>query len=182
VVEGSGQLVDLVQQQDPGDVVTLTVERDGDPLDLELELGENPDDGATVIGVLLQPDYDLPFEVRYDVSGIGGPSAGLMFALGIYDKITEGELTGGERIAGTGTITEDGIVGPIDGIQQKMVGARGTGADWFLAPAANCVDVVGAVPDGLTVVRVAEFEDAVDAVTAIGEGRAEGLPSCSSTP
>ena len=177
-IVGSGQLVELVQGQDAGDVVTVTVERDGGPVDLELELGENPDDGSTVIGVLLEPEYELPFEVQYDVSGIGGPSAGLMFALAIYDKITEGELTGGENIAGTGTITEDGIVGPIDGIQQKMVGARDAGAEWFLAPAANCPDVVGAVPDGLTVVRVAEFEDALDAVTAIGEGRAEGLPSC----
>lgn len=177
-VEGSGQLVELVQEQDPGDVVTLTVERDGEPVDLEVPLGENPEDGSTVIGVLLSPEYELPFEVAYDVSGIGGPSAGLMFALGIYDKITDGELAGGENIAGTGTITEDGIVGPIDGIQQKMVGARGTGAEWFLAPAANCPDVVGAVPDGLTVVRVTEFDDALAAVTAIGEGDAEGLPGC----
>lgn len=175
-VAGSGELVDLVQRQEPGDTVTVTVERDGDDRDLEVRLGE--DGGATVIGVLLEPRYDLPFEVEYDVSGIGGPSAGLMFALGIYDRITEGELTGGERIAGTGTITEDGVVGPIDGIQQKMVGARGTGADWFLAPEGNCRDVAGSVPDGLTVVRVADMAEAVAAVRAIGEGEAGGLPDC----
>jgi PDZ domain-containing protein len=175
-VAGSGELVDLVQRQEPGDTVAITVERDGEERELDVELGE--DGGSTVIGVLLEPRYELPFPVRYDVSGIGGPSAGLMFALGIYDKITEGELTGGESIAGTGTITEDGVVGPIDGIQQKMVGARDTGAEWFLAPEENCGDVRGAVPDGITVVRVADMTQALTAVTAIAAGEAAGLPSC----
>jgi PDZ domain-containing protein len=175
-VAGSGELVDLVQQQEPGDTVAITVERDGEERELDVELGE--DGGSTVIGILLEPRYELPFEVEYDVAGIGGPSAGLMFALGIYDKITEGELTGGERVAGTGTITEDGVVGPIDGIQQKMVGARDTGAEWFLAPEGNCGDVRGAVPEGITVVRVADITGAIAAVTAIGQGEGGGLPSC----
>jgi PDZ domain-containing protein len=176
-VTGSGQLIDLVRAREAGDVVEVTVDRDGEPVDLDVELTE--DDGRTIIGVLLDPVYDLPFEVRYDINGIGGPSAGLMFSLGIYDKITEGELTGGESIAGTGTITEDGVVGPIDGIQQKMVGARQDGADWFLVPAANCSETEGAVPDGLTAVRVATFDEARAAVTAISKGETEDLPACS---
>ena len=72
----------------------------------------------------------------------------MMFALGIIDTLTPGELNGGETVAGTGTIDADGVVGPIGGIRQKMWGAVGAGADWFLAPAENCDEVVGHVPDG----------------------------------
>ena len=77
----------------------------------------------------------------------------MMFALGIVDTVTPGDLTGGKHVAGTGTITPDGAVGPIGGIGQKMHGARSGGATLFLAPAANCDDVVGHIPDGLQVVQ-----------------------------
>ncbi len=176
-ITGTGALVELVRARDPGDVVPAVVERDGEQVDVDIELSSD-DAGMTLIGVLLEAQYELPFDVAYDVSGIGGPSAGMMFALGIYDKITEGELTGGNVIAGTGTITEDGVVGPIDGIQQKMVAARRHGAAWFLAPADNCGDVVGAVPDGLRVVRVAEFDEAVSSVEAIAAGDTADLATC----
>jgi PDZ domain-containing protein len=105
----------------------------------------------------------------------------MMFALGIVDKLTPGEMTGGERIAGTGTVDSDGTVGPIGGIQQKLVGAEGAGADWFLAPAGNCDEVVGHVPDGLRVVRVETLAQARDAVEAIGSHDAsavDALPTC----
>lgn len=176
-VAGSGELIDLVSARSPGDVVPMVIERDGDLVDADVALAEGG--GRTIIGVVLQPRYELPFEVTYDVGGIGGPSAGLMFSLGIYDKITDGELTGGEEIAGTGTISDDGSVGPIDGIQQKMVGASRAGADWFLVPADNCQDAAGAVPDGLRDVVVTDFADARDAVETIGEGRGDSLPHCS---
>jgi len=175
-IDGSGNLVDLVRQRSAGDVVPITVDRGGERLTLDVELSQG--DEGTIIGVLLSPQYNLPFQVDYDVAGIGGPSAGMMFALGIYDKITEGELTGGTVVAGTGTITEDGAVGPIDGIQQKMIAARRHGASWFLAPADNCPDVSAAVPEGLQVIRIAQFDDAVAAVEAIADGDTAGLPDC----
>lgn len=177
-LDSSTQLVEELQAYSPGDVVDITVDRDGEPVTESVELAES-DEGAVILGVLISPAYDLPFEVSYDVGGIGGPSAGLMFSLGIYDKLTPGSLTGGEHVAGTGTMDDDGGVGPIDGIQQKLVGARDVGASWFLAPAANCDDVVGAVPPDIQVTAVATLEEAVDAVETIAEGTGTGsLPTC----
>jgi PDZ domain-containing protein len=104
----------------------------------------------------------------------------MMFALGIVDTVTEGQLTGGRHFAGTGTIDSSGAIGPIGGIRQKLVGARESGADVFLAPAENCGDVVGHIPDGLRVVRVATLDDAVAAVRTLGaENDADAkLPTC----
>lgn len=173
----SGELVDRLQSYSPGDVVDITVVRGEETLTEPVELAE-ADDGSVILGVLVAPDYELPFEVSYDVGGIGGPSAGLMFSLGIYDKLTPGALTGGEHVAGTGTMDDQGAVGPIDGIQQKMVGARDVGASWFLAPQGNCEAVVGSVPDDLEVTAVATLEEAVGAVEAIAAGDTDDLPTC----
>ena len=174
---GSGELVDLLQTYEPGDVVDVAVEREGEQLVEPIELAASDED-AVILGVLIAPEYELPYEVSYDVGGIGGPSAGLMFSLGIYDKLSPGALTGGEHVAGTGTMSDDGSVGPIDGIQQKLVGARDVGADWFLAPEENCDDVVGAVPDGIRVTAVATLADAVDAVEAVAADETDDLPTC----
>jgi PDZ domain-containing protein len=101
-----------------------------------------------------------------------------MFSLAIYDKLTPGALTGGANIAGTGTINYTGAVGPIGGIQQKLAGAKRGGAAWFLAPAANCDEVVGHIPDGLQVFKVATFAQARDTVEAIAAKRTASLPKC----
>jgi hypothetical protein len=100
-----------------------------------------------------------------------------MFSLGIYDKLTPGPLAGGHEIAGTGTIDDQGQVGPIGGIRQKLAGARSDGAAFFLAPADNCNEVVGHVPDGLEVFKVATFDDARTAVEAIAKGQWEASAS-----
>ena len=92
--------------------------------------------------------------------------------------LTPGPLTGGQDIAGTGTINSAGQVGPIGGIRQKLVGAHDGGAKWFLAPADDCAEVVGHVPDGLRVVRIATFDEARTAVEAIADKRADSLPTC----
>jgi PDZ domain-containing protein len=110
---------------------------------------------------------------------VGGPSAGTMFALGIIDKLTEGDLTGGRHFAGTGTIDSTGAVGRIGGIEQKLAGAREDGADFFLAPAENCGEVIGHVPDGLRVVSVSTLDEAVHAVEVLGSGQdGADLPTC----
>ena len=117
--------------------------------------------------------------VKFDVADVGGPSGGMMFALGIYDKLTPGQLTGGHDIAGTGTIDGAGVVGPIGGIQQKMFGAKNAGAKFFLAPAENCSEVVGHIPAGLRVFKVTNFKDALTAVEEIGAGDdLSALPTC----
>jgi PDZ domain-containing protein len=104
-----------------------------------------------------------------------------MFSLGVIDTITPGDLTGGKHIAGTGTITPDGVVGPIGGIRQKMLGARSAGATLFLAPAGNCNSVVGHVPDGLQVVKVENLAEARNAVELAASGQdTSGLAACTS--
>lgn len=160
-----------VQAAGVGTPVTLEIERDGEPLTIEVTpVARSASDSSPMIGVLPGYRYEFPFDVEIRLSNVGGPSAGMMFALGIYDTLTPGALTGGEHIAGTGTITADGGVGPIGGVVQKMHGARSAGAEWFLAPSSNCGDVVGHVPNGLTVFAVTTLDDAVDIVTAVGEG------------
>jgi PDZ domain-containing protein len=103
----------------------------------------------------------------------------MMFALGIIDTLTPGELNGGRNVAGTGTISADGTVGPIGGIQQKLWGAVGAGADYFLAPASNCDEVVGHVPPGLRVFSVETLDDSLAVLSAIRDkGDLDALPTC----
>lgn len=101
-----------------------------------------------------------------------------MFALGIVDKLTPGALTGGEFVAGTGTIDDQGQVGPIGGIEMKLVGARGAGAEYFLTPEQNCAAAASDVPDGLTLVKVKTIDDARKSLNKIRDGDTGGLPTC----
>ncbi len=161
-----------------GAPVVLGIERGGqaDTVTVTPVAGE---DGAWLLGVTVQEQFDLPYDVTFALTNVGGPSAGMMFALGMIDLLTPGELTGGAAIAGTGTITVDGTVGSIGGIRQKLWGASGAGADYFLAPEANCGEVVGHVPDGLRVFAVGSLDDALAAVDAIATGgELDALPTC----
>lgn len=103
-----------------------------------------------------------------------------MFALGIVDELTPGDLTGGQDIAGTGTISFDGQVGAIGGIRQKMAGAAQAGSDYFLAPTSNCAEVVGHVPEGMTVAAVSTLHEAVTAVETIASQDTSALTTCES--
>lgn len=131
------------------------------------------------IGITVATEYRASFPITFGLKDVGGPSAGLMFALGIVDKLTAGEINGGRHVAGTGTIDPSGAVGPIGGIAQKVVGARDAGAELFLAPVENCSDLVGAVPEGLTVTPVTSLSEAVKATEAWVAGRA--VPACPAT-
>ena len=123
--------------------------------------------------------YDVSgMKVSMHVDDIGGPSAGMMYTLGLIDKLTPANESGGKTIAGTGTIDKDGKVGRIGGIELKMLGSKRDGATWFLAPASNCSDVAGRVPDGLRDVKVATLNEAYQALVAIGKGQADDLPHC----
>ena len=117
-------------------------------------------------------------KVSMHVDDIGGPSAGMMYTLGLIDKLTAQDETGGRIIAGTGTINAKGKVGEIGGIRLKMIGAKRDGATWFLAPKGNCDEVVGHVPAGMRDVAVSTIDEAYDAVVAIGKGKGASLPHC----
>ena len=140
-----------------------------------------PQEGTTgsLLGLSLKISVDSPVEATFGLSDVGGPSAGMMFALGVVDEITPGSLTGGKDIAGTGTIDMDGQVGPIGGIQQKMAGARNSGSKFFLAPASNCDEVKDHEPEGMQVFAVSTLHEAVTATEAIASGNTSGLTTCS---
>ena len=168
---------ELARATEEGDDVQMRVRRGEEVLDLAVPTEEV--DGAPRMGIVLSAGYDFPMDVEITVGEIGGPSAGMMFSLSVYDELTPGALTGGHRIAGTGTIDAEGAVGPIGGIRQKMVGAHESDAEFFLAPSENCDEVVDYVPEGMDVVAVTDFEDAVEASETIADsGDAEGLPTC----
>ncbi len=161
-----------------GAPATVAVERDGQRVTQVITPKDNGT-GRFVLGVMLKYLFTFPFDVEISLDKVAGPSAGLMFSLGIIDTVTPGDLTGGRHVAGTGTISPDGLVGPIGGIGQKMQGARSAGATLFLAPAANCGEVVGHIPDGLQVVKVENLTEARRAVELAGSGGdTSGLPGC----
>ncbi len=163
-----------------GHPLAMTIERDGTELTKEvtpeLSTGAKP---APVIGIYAGVSYDYPFPVKIQLQNVGGPSAGQMFALGIIDKLTPGSLTGGRHVAGTGTIDDQGTIGPIGGIRQKMYGARRAGATIFLAPYGDCNEVVGHVPAGLEVFAVKTLKDSLRVLKTVSVGGdTRSLRSC----
>jgi PDZ domain-containing protein len=168
-VTGQSGLSSLITSHPAGSVLQLTVLRSGHIV--RLDVGTKNAGGQPVIGVQVQEEYKFPFTVKITVGDIGGPSAGMMFALAIIDKLTPVNLTGGKFIAGTGEITSSGQVLPIGGIQQKMIAARDAGATVFLTPASNCADTAGAVPAGLRIVKVGTLTQAIDDLEAIKAGK-----------
>lgn len=164
-----------------GEPIELRIERDGEEQTVTVTPKETEVDGETalLLGITLMTAYDFPIDVTIQLNNVGGPSAGMMFALGIIDTLTPEQLNGGEQFAGTGTITADGEVGPIGGIRQKLWGAKDAGAEWFLAPEANCDEVVGHVPDGLQVFAVETLDDALAALETVRDGgEVDALPTC----
>ncbi len=161
-------LREAVAEHGTSSPATITLRRDG--ATKQVRVTPRDEQGTALLGVGVTERYDFPFRVSITLQDVGGPSAGMMFALGIIDEITPGELNGGEHVAGTGTITADGEVGAIGGIRQKLYGAKQAGATVFLAPAANCDEVVGHVPDGLDVYKVSTLDQAVSDLQTIADG------------
>jgi len=156
------QLRELMTTIPEGTRVTLGVRRGEQKASAALTTIA-PQEGTTgsLLGLSLKISVDSPVEATFGLSDVGGPSAGMMFALGVVDEITPGSLTGGKDISGTGTIDMTGQVGPIGGIQQKMAGARESGSTFFLAPASNCNEVKGHEPKGMQVFAVNTLHEAV---------------------
>lgn len=164
----------LIKKHRPGTPVVITIARGNSSRQVRLVTANIS--GQAVIGVSVAESFNFPFKVKINVTNIGGPSAGLMFALAIIDKLTPMNLTNGTFIAGTGEIEANGTVDPIGGIQQKMAGARAAGATVFLTPAANCADAAGAVPAGMRLIKVSTLSGALSALAALKAGRP--VPSC----
>lgn len=184
-VAAPADVAERVTGHQPGEDVVFTVDRGGEQLDVsvttELSTPEDTPPGEeprTIVGIAPAMGFQFPFSVDITLGEeIGGPSAGLVFALGIIDKLTPGALTDGAYVAGTGTIDADGVVGPIGGIQQKVVGARQAGATVFLVPAADCPGAVTADVDGIRLVRVETLADARASLEALAAGSTD-VPPC----
>lgn len=172
------EVVTAVRSKPVGAATVFTVVRDGVTQDVSVNSASREDDpftdedeaGVPYVGIGVDTLYVAPFSIEFGLKDVGGPSAGMMFAVAIIDKLTPGQLTQGKNIAGTGTVDPDGNVGPIGGIEQKLVGAKNGGAELFLAPAENCEEVIGHVPAGLTVAKVSTVSDAVAAIEAFTSG------------
>lgn len=181
-VSEPAQVGDAIRSQPIGTTFTFAVQRlvDGKLTDLDVEVAsqDNPDEpGTPQVGIGVGLYYAADFDITFTLKDVGGPSAGMMFALGLIDKLTPEDLARGRHVAGTGTITPEGEVGTIGGIRQKLAGARNAGAELFLMPAAHCAEAAGHVPEGLTVVPVKTLTDAVSAVQAWNAGSGQ-LAAC----
>ncbi|GAA3033291.1 PDZ domain-containing protein [Kitasatospora albolonga] len=178
------QVAEQVTKHKPGEEVVFTVL----PKDKEAGSGEQqrvvittakaPDSDRAVVGIRPRVNHTYPFKIEIGLQDVGGPSAGLMFALGIVDKLTPTDLTGGTFVAGTGTITDEGKVGPIGGISMKLIAARDKGAQYFFTPADNCAEASKNTPEGLRLVKAETLDSALKSLDLIREGKAADLPSC----
>jgi PDZ domain-containing protein len=163
-VSSPEELIRLMRGHRPGTSVRLTVRRKGRELDLVVGTrAAGGDEQRAVVGVQIQPEFRFPVGIRIDARNIGGPSAGLAFALDIVDELGD-DLDRGRRVVVTGTLDLDGTVGAIGGIEQKTVGARLVDADLFLVPDGNAADARSNA-EGLEIVAVSNFEEALAALT-----------------
>lgn len=194
-VEAPGDVAKLVTKHKPGEDVVFTIvpakaqaaaekknktATETEKVTITTVKSDDTGEDRAIVGIAAGTDHTFPFTIDIKLADVGGPSAGLMFALGIYDKLTPGNLTGGKFVAGTGTIDDEGNVGPIGGIEMKTVGARGKGAQYFLTPKDNCASAAKDTPDGLTLVKVDTIKDALDALKDIRSGDTADLPKCTS--
>nr|WP_308208499.1 PDZ domain-containing protein [Actinoplanes aksuensis] len=172
-VTDPGKLTELVRAKPAGTTLTVAYTRAGKAATAKVTT-KAAEDNVPRLGIEIDTKQNAPFKVSIDLDKIGGPSAGLMFTLGIMDKLEPADLTGGKIIAGTGTIDNDGNVGPIGGIPQKLVGAKKAGAQIFLVPKGNCAEALRNAVDGLPMAEVATVDDALTALkTFTGGGTAK---------
>ena len=175
------QVSKAVRRAGVGHTVTFVVRRGKTTKRVEVTPKKSPDTKKAVVGVQIGTGYDFPFDVTVRLSDdIGGPSAGLIFSLGVYDTVTPGSLTGGTDIAGTGTIDERGRVGPIGGIQQKIVAAADAGAKIFLVPPGNCgsAEHADVTKDQIRLVKAPTIHSAVASLRAYAKNPSADLPAC----
>lgn len=178
-ITGAGGLRAALADAGVGTPVTLGILRDGQQMDVTATPEQPKGATAPILGITVSAEYEFPVDVTMHLDRIGGPSAGLMFALGIGDELTEESLTGGHIISGTGTIDDTGRVGAIGGLPQKMWGASRVGTELFLMPLGNCAQVPATVPGDMIVAPVATLDEALQAIDDLNAGRVPaGLERC----
>lgn len=184
ILNNTTDVLRYLAEKKVGQIVSVKIDRSGVGI-MTKEIALSPrEDGSAFIGINIQEQFDFPFEVEIKLAETGGPSGGLIFALGIVEKLTQQDLIRSRNIAGTGTITTDGLVGPIGGIAEKIIGAQNDGVDLFFTPIKNCQDIknpdqLGAGKGGkrMKIVPVATLAEAI-AVLKLPENAK--FPSCKS--
>ena len=174
LIEAGGKRIDSLKTlrrriapAEPGKPITLTVLRKGRRV--QLQATTYRPHNQSILGVMLKPEYEplkLPFRVKFQSGNTSGASGGLVFALELYNLFTEEDITGGRIIAATGTLDAAGGVGPVEGVELKLKGAQRAGARWALVPRVNYQELEQ-VPDGMKVIPVGSFNDALDALEAL---------------
>lgn len=173
-----GQVQEIIREMAPGEEVTISYLREGEKGSATVELGEHPNDSSVpLLGISMTSVPTSDTKVSYNLEDIGGPSAGMMFSLAVVDKLSDGPLNGGKFIAGSGTISEDGSVGPIGGIAHKVRAAEEAGAEIFLAPTDNCAEALTADAGEMAILKVDTLEDAIAQLAAYNSGG--GYQTCS---
>ncbi len=162
----------IVQEAKPRSTITLTVVRDKRSVKVPIQVEANPQNKkSSYIGVYLTSSSATGIDVHFNLNEVGGPSAGLIFALAVIDKLSPGQLNGGKFVAGSGTIDESGKVGPIGGIEHKVAAAHSAGAQLFLSPAQNCSEAVGKEHGDMKIVSVSTLHDAIAQMEAFSKGK-----------
>jgi PDZ domain-containing protein len=178
-VDSIAKTIAEVRKTTPGEIAQLVIIRAGEQLQFDIPTVAAPDSStAGSIGAFLTSEIDSDVKTTFADQRVGGPSAGLVFALAIYDRLTPGELISGKHIAGTGTITTTGEVGPIGGIRQKMIGAKTAGATVFLLPSENCEEAVKRIPSGLVAIPVSTLAEAIAVLEQLNSDTSGDLPTC----
>lgn len=179
-VTAAEQVAELVTRHKPGETVNFTVvpQDKSDETQVPVVTGKAADADRAIVGIRPDVEHTYPFKIDIGLQDVGGPSAGLMFSLGIVDKLTPDDLTAGKFVAGTGTITDDGEVGPIGGISMKLIAARDKGAEYFFAPADNCAEAARNTPEGLHLVKAETLDGALRSLELIRSGQTAALPTC----
>lgn len=173
------EVAEIVTDREPGDEVDFLIRRGDEELSLTVGTIADEEDGRPIVGFGPDWGYELPVEVTIGIDErIGGPSAGMIFALAIYDTMTEEPLVEGSHIAGTGEITGDGEVGPIGGVQQKIAAADEADVELFLAPAGNCDEAAEANGGDMRIVPVETLAAAIEAIQTFNDGDGAELPTC----
>ena len=176
------QVAALITEHPAGSVVVFTVVPPGKPAGDQQQVSvttvKNPATGKAMVGIEPGTEHGFPFNININLGDVGGPSAGLMFSLGIIDKLQPVNLTGGKFVAGTGTIDDSGNVGPIGGISMKIIAARRAGAQYFFTPAQNCAEASANTPAGLRLIKVTTLSGALTDLSDIRSGDVAALPAC----
>ncbi|ADQ14983.1 YlbL family protein [Halanaerobium hydrogeniformans] len=164
-VEMAADAVNIIRDRNIGDTVQLKVLRDEEFLEFELETLElEGSEGNASIGVLIRSkglDYEIPRNVKFETDNIVGPSAGSVFTMEIYNQLTEEDITGGKRIAGTGTVNLDGEVGRVSGVKYKVLAAEEAGVDIFIVPSDNYEEAAAAAVN-LEVIAADKIDDIIE--------------------